>query len=661
VRFFRQSYRHTSRRGKPSEWTATEIGRLLDRCFAPENFFLAPGVELEWEHRNEEIPWEIFKGRLLEPAYSRISQAFEARNAYWVEQGCRSSEPILSLKLDYSRRQLHVVRAILCHVWEGYDAGSNVILSRETPRWVRELVGTVFFNQFESGSELHDEIVCQLFQAVVGSSRLPLTSLEAPLPAFALGQMAYFLRSSGEGKAGLLRSFQDLMRQGLSQEVSQREKVKLLETVLRATAREQLSEMAGLLVARWTQIGHELRELPALFRELFEELSLSPYTDFVDKTLLFIELLEQQGLWTTEDRVDFLSWLLRHVGRHLTAYDLVTFHHRGANYPDALLIDAVLKSYLRLIAARPDIFLSEEGEADKQKRIRRRGLRQAWLLRRWYEGHPVPETPTSPGENARVLPASYPRVPEDEILQPDKRRKRLFENDELSRYWHDQADSVLRQSVRDLSDPNELKELGMALFLDRPLGAFKNPGELDQTPLLSYEAFSRSIAARRLRFLAEKSGLLTYEDRTGLEEKLRNLRIEGLSLLPEGEAARLGSVSISDALKASPDFIILRTTKKSAEDFMNCFHFEVLDSHLLSLHRAGILVIRESGKSSDAESLLSIYDCQRVKRLQLSIDSSQGYQRRAGLELPRAGLRLRRAWDADGQLIEMPSIPIPLR
>ena len=38
----------------------------------------------------------------------------------------------------------------------------------------------------------------------------------------------------------------------------------------------------------------------------------------------------------------------------------------------------------------------------------------------------------------------------------------------------------------------------MAVFLDRPLGVVKQPGEVDRTPLLSYDAFSRSIAARRL-------------------------------------------------------------------------------------------------------------------------------------------------------------------
>ena len=663
MRWFRPVSQYPTRPDKPGEWPATDIGRLLSQCLAPEHFFLATDANLKWEHKAEEIPWEIFKGRLLEPAHSRASQAFEAWNVYWLENGSRSTEPILSLKLDFSGRQIHVVRAVHSYVCEGYDAGENVILSRETTRWVREIVGTVFLDDFASGSELHDELICQLFQAVVGSGRLPLTSLEASLPAFTLGQMAYFFRTSWDEQSGSLRATEDLIRRALTPDLARREQVKLLEMVLRATSKECISTSAALFVARWKGIGHEVADLIPLFRELFEEISLSPYTNFVDHMLLFIEGLERQGSWTIEDRLDFLSWLLRHLGRHLTAYDLVTFHHRGANYPDALLLDGALKSYVRIIEARPDLFFSAaEVTNPRRKRLRRRALRQGWLLRRRYEGHPVPEAPTSPGENARVLPPSYPRLAEEEILRPDKRRHRLFENDELEPHWHEQAESVLRQSIRNLDHPEELQELGMALFLDRPLGGSKNPGEPDQTPLLSYEAFSRSVAEGRLHFLAQRSGLLAPDEWATLREKLRDLKIEGISPPPGERAARPGSVSISDALKASPDFVILRTTKKSASDLSTCFQFEVLAAQLsLDQWPQGLLVVREAGESPSFGDLLAIYDSTRAKRLELSIDSSQGYQSRAGLQLPRAGLRLVHAWGADGRPIELPPITIPIR
>ena len=221
---------------------------------------------------------------------------------------------------------------------------------------------------------------------------------------------------------------------------------------------------------------------------------------------------------------------------------------------------------------------------------------------------------------------------------------------------------MLRQSIRDLDHSQELQELGMALFIDRPLGASKNLGEPDQTPLLSYEAFSKSVALGRLRFLAENADLLAQDARAAIEEKLHDLKIEGISLKSGGRAARPASVSISDALKASSDFVILRTTKKSVSDLSRCFQFEVLAPQLsLDQWPQGLLVVRETGESPSFGDLLAIYDSTRAKRLELSIDSSQGYQSRAGLQLPRAGLRLVHAWGADGRPIELPPITIPVR
>src|SRR5262249_6970238 len=143
----------------------------------------------------------------------------------------------------------------------------------------------------------------------------------------------------------------------------------------------------------------------------------------------------------------------------------------------------------------------------KRKRLLRRALRQAWLLRRRYEGHAVPHEPTSPGENLRVLPRPHVRVPDSQIANPAERTKRLYEDDPLDRYLGEQARLVLLQSLADLQQSEELRELGMATFLDRPFGVGKSPGEPDGTILLSYQAFSRTIARQRLDLLAA-SGFL---------------------------------------------------------------------------------------------------------------------------------------------------------
>ncbi|HZT83783.1 MAG TPA: hypothetical protein VFA26_26365, partial [Gemmataceae bacterium] len=206
--------------------------RLIADAVRPAHFFVGPATRLEWEHVAEEVSWEVFRARLLDPAQTRQRRRFEAWNVYLVEDGGRAPEPVLSVKLDAAAAQVHVVRAIHCYAWEGYDAGGNVILSRQTKQWVRELVGTLDLADFADADALSDEIICRLFQAVVGTSRLPLTSLEAPLPAFAFGELGYFYRVLA-ANAGPMRTWQELLTHGWHS-LSRDEEQKLVELCLRA-------------------------------------------------------------------------------------------------------------------------------------------------------------------------------------------------------------------------------------------------------------------------------------------------------------------------------------------------------------------------------------------------------------------------------------------
>ena len=36
-----------------------------------------------------------------------------------------------------------IVRGLECWVWEGYDSGGGVFLSRESRKWVREFVASI--------------------------------------------------------------------------------------------------------------------------------------------------------------------------------------------------------------------------------------------------------------------------------------------------------------------------------------------------------------------------------------------------------------------------------------------------------------------------------------------------------------------------------------
>jgi hypothetical protein len=172
--------------------TAEIVRDLCAAVTRATHFFAAPPLRIIVENcPHKEVFWEVFHGRLLDATQTRERRRFEAWNVQLVDAaGARSVEPVISLKFDAGAGHVYVTRAILCHAHEPYDAGGNVVLTREVQRWQRELIGTVTLDDLPDAGALHDELACQMFQAVVGTSRLPLTSVETPLPAFALGQLA---------------------------------------------------------------------------------------------------------------------------------------------------------------------------------------------------------------------------------------------------------------------------------------------------------------------------------------------------------------------------------------------------------------------------------------------------------------------------------------
>jgi hypothetical protein len=371
------------------------------------------------------------------------------------------------------------------------------------------------------------------------------------------------------------------------------------------------------LVAAWSAAGLPAADLLRSLRQAFRDVSLSPYTDFVDRVLQLLGLLERQGLLPPADVVDFEAWLLRLVCRHLTAYDLVTFHHRGSNYPDALLLDAVLGDYLARLERSPSLFTGEEG------RPRRGALRQAYLLRRRYEEHPVPDVPTSPGEHARVFPDGYPRVPEEQILQPARRSRRLYAGDPLPARLGPAAREALAHSFADLGHVEELEELGAAVFLDRPFGGGKGPVEPDGTPLLASLAYSPSIAAGRLRQLGRDLGVPPA--------RVERLDLPGLPLDAVGPPVRQGTVSLADAARAAADFLFRHTLPGSVRALLGLFDFGPLAGRF-----AGRVLVARSPRGPG----LVVYDEEYHPRLEFEPRLEASYASRRGLEYPAAGLRV---------------------
>ena len=564
-----------------------DLQTLAARLLSPSRFF-APGLTLSFRHDPaERIPWEVFHGRLLDPAHTRRQHTFETWGLHAIPGP--PDEALLSLKYDASANQLHVVRAVEGYAWEGFDAGGGVIESRERRKWMRELIAT-----FDCGDDLEREVELALWRAVVGS-RLPLTPIETPLPAFSFGHLVYGPDDSAP------TSPDELLSRWLAPARDQGHRI--LEAWLRVSAGDPSALQAT---------GLSPAALIGLVRRMFDDISLSPWTPFVPRLLDALDALVERGWMPLPLLVDFHSSLLRLLCRHLTAYDLVTFHHRGANYPDALLLDLVFRRYLARIEQAPELF--------ETSRIRRRALRQAVVLRRRYEGHPVPEVPTSPGERMRVYPEGMPRVSEEQILHPARRRAYLFHGEPTFGLLGPKALEVLAQSIEDLHHLEERQELGAAVYLDRPLGGAKATVEPDGTPLVASLAFSAAIAEQRLRLLGS--------------DLVADFDIPGIPVAAIG-AGRQGSVSLSDAGRVSADFVFRHTLPGSRREFLALFDWAPLAGRVDLASRTWLLAAGPQGG-------LRMLDASGETILEFEAAYEEGYRSRGGLELPRAGLRVTR-------------------
>jgi hypothetical protein len=630
------------------------VGQLIDDAMQPGHFFVAPELRLTWiAGRSETIPWEIFRARLVEASQTRLQKTFLSWHVVEENETHPATEPTISVKLDVHERHIHVTRGLLAYVWKGYDSGGGVIESREAVSWTRELVGTMRLEDFADLENARDELICLIWQAIVGTSRLPLTSVEAPLPAFSFGQLHYlFQMKPGEqacvswedwlrrglqterawrGKIGV----EDWLQLGLQADCAWRETVKLVEFTLRHIQGTR-EEIHRLIQAFGDGSPMLPRALARLMRTLFNDVSLSPLTQFAYNSL---------ALGVIWGGTDFLSHLLRQLCRHLTAYDLITFHHRGANYPDALVLDAAVKHFAMVVAAD----FSQDTDHDRRPSLRRRALRQACLLRRSYEGHFVPDAPTSPGENARVLPASHPRVPEEQMTQTKRRQRQLFVDEPLADLLSPDAISVLAHSVADLEHLEERVEMGLGLFIDRPLGYAKQLGEPDLTPILAHEAFSPSLARRRWGELKKLCTELAIDvDANKLDAHFANS--VWLAGLPHSELAECPRpvAALGDVRKVADDFVILRTRPVGLAQMLGHFNFvrtlrERYRIDFGNQSQTPRLCVQARGAAR--LSVLALYDEQLRRRVELGVDVAQGFITRAGVELPRAGLRVVAVWE----------------
>ena len=565
---------------KISQMLSSDIVQAIERALDPAGFFVDPTLKLRFERQVQRtVAWEIFQGHLLDANQTRDTKQFDCWELYLDSVGEDSLTPWIAIYCNPDDHCLYVVRNILVHGWEAFDAGNNVIESRAVTKWQSELVASIQGMPARVGETLTDQINQCVRAAVLGTSRLPVTSLESPLPGFTFGQLAYFphlCRTGSENPPA--DQIHDIMRQ-LDHRSDRSGVATLLEFALRRLRPQEVSSFGAEFFQHCCQVGVSANELAQVVKLMFNHLSLSPYTQFVDNLVQLLEGWGTSRLLGPDRVADIMSYLLRHLVRHVTAYDLVTFHNRGANYPDALLLDSLLKAYGRLIEKHPEMFQgspSEETKPGCTTRLRRRALRQAWLMRWQWEGLSIPDHPTSDGEFQRVLPESQPTVPEQQLVDPSARRKVLFDSDPTDRLLTGPIREVFADSLQDLVDPRELRELGMAVYLDRPWGGFKSAGEVDRTVLLSYEALSRQVAIRRLRQLETLTAELGLRPISELGCQKSAFDVAGFPVSGLGHAQRQGVVALQDAGKIADDFLLRRTTSRSLADFLQQYDFNPL-------------------------------------------------------------------------------------
>ncbi|MFO0903640.1 MAG: hypothetical protein U0939_11605 [Pirellulales bacterium] len=635
----------------------SQLELIVADVLSASAFFTAPGVSVRIEARPAEtLRWEIFRGHLLDARQTREERTFRSWHI-WIDDpeaprgplGDDSGAPSVALRWDAAREELNVTRAILIRGWEVYESRPGFLESRPAARWLSELVGTLDFRapwrRCASPEEQRRELAVVLAQAWTGVSRLPITSIEAPLPSFSLGRSGYDASLDLPATATAERLLSDAWRRPTAPGASLR-----LEMALRALAGPPNASLfdsspddPALRAAR-----------SALIERLFHGISLSPFTGFTERVLQLLAAAHEADQLSESQAVDLTSHMIRHLVRHLTAYDLVKFHSFGANYPDALWLDQLLRTLIQHAARSPQLFLDapeDDAAAVRAKRLRRRGLRQGLLVRRTYEGHRVPDAPTSQGEHLRILPASFETAPEQQITEPGTRRRQLFADSPSRSLIPAAAEAVWRASLEDLRDERELRELGAATFLDRPFGIFKPPGAVDRTPLLAYEACSRQIAQQRLadlRRVADGDVSSTLWD--DANAVLATLAIAGVPVSDLPGSSRQGVIMLEDARQASPDFAIVRTTRgslrrlaevpvlwNSEQRRMLLEWAEELDTGLL-LRAGSSEQVRSSGVWLERRSA----DGRVVGEVRCAASSWGEYGEAWGVEFPRAELVMRR-------------------
>src|SRR5204862_7920305 len=118
--------------------------------------------------------------------------------------------------------------------------------------------------------------------------------------------------------------------------------------------------------------------------------------------------------------------------------------------------------------------------------------------------------------------------------------------------------------------------------------------------------------------------------------QLVSLAVDGLPLREAGAPARPGVVALQDALRLADDWLILRTTRTTLNDFTRQYDLRPVQARIgdVAPDVADWRLLVPGG--SDRHPTLCLYDRHLTLRLEMSADVSRGYGTRGGVEFPAA-------------------------
>jgi hypothetical protein len=140
--------------------------------------------------------------------------------------------------------------------------------------------------------------------------------------------------------------------------------------------------------------------------------------------------------------------------------------------------------------------------------------------------------------------------------------------------------------------------------------------------------------------------LLNDEQVTKAQASLAALRVVGIPIPMRSIPPRPGVASLDDALKVAPDFVLLRTTRDTVNQFLNQHDW------LPAKRRYPLDFLWQSKQivivtGTQGPNTLMIYD--PGLRLEFAFDPRAGHFVHGCHEYPAAGLQLIRAWEPSGE------------